>query len=86
MLSKVLGSPLPDILYDGMVNPEKLSGGSLAPELGIHIRNNGDADFANFDLASLAPAGGKPPKVVRDLKLYGGDLPALEPVSIQGVK
>ena len=86
MVSKVVGSPLPDILYDGMVNPEKLSGGSLAPELGIHIRNNGDADFANFDLASLASAGGKAPKVVRDLKLYGGELPALEPVSIKGVK
>ena len=57
MVSKVVGSPLPDILYDGMVNPEKLSGGSLAPELGIHIRNNGDADFANFDLASLAARG-----------------------------
>jgi len=89
MVSKVVGSPLPDILYDGMVNPARLSGGSLAPELGIHIRNNGDADFANFDLASLATAGsagGKQPKVVRDLTLYAGELPALEPVSIKGVK
>ena len=89
MLVKVLDSPLPDILYDGMVNPAKLSGGALPPELGIHIRNNGDADFANFDLASLAPAGsstGKQPKIIRDLKLYAGELPALEPVSIKGVK
>jgi len=93
LVSKVVGSPLPAILYDGIVNPKYLAGGSLPPELGIHIRNNGNADFANFDAASLkagAPGGiaaaGKGPKIVRDLKLYDGELPALEPVSIEGVK
>ncbi len=93
LVSKVVGSPLPAILYDGVVNPKYLAGGSLPPELGIHIRNNGNADFANFDAASLkacAPGGiaaaGKGPKIVRDLKLYDGELPALEPVSIEGVK
>jgi parallel beta-helix repeat protein len=93
LVSKVVGSPLPAILYDGVVNPKYLAGGSLPPELGIHIRNNGNADFANFDAALLkagAPGGiaaaGKGPKIVRDLKLYDGELPALEPVSIEGVK
>ena len=51
--ASVVGSPLPAILYDGIVNPKYLAGGSLPPELGIHIRNNGNADFANFDAAAL---------------------------------
>jgi parallel beta-helix repeat protein len=89
LVGNVVGSPLPDIVYDGMVNPQKFSGGSVPAELGIHIRNNGDATFANFDLAALGTGGagsGKKPNVVRDLKLYAGELPALEPVTIEGVK
>ena len=88
LVSKLVGSPLPAILYDGIINPKYLTGGTLPPELGIHIRNNGDADFANFDAAALkaSASGGKGPKVVRDLKLYDGQLPALAPVSIEGVK
>ena len=93
LVSNVVGSPLPAILYDGVVNPKYLAGGSLPPELGIYIRNNGDADFANFDAAWLKAAArgalaaaAKGPKIVRDLKLYNGELPALEPVSIEGVK
>ncbi len=92
LVSKVVGSPLPAILYDGIVNPKYLAGGSLPPELGIYIRNNGNADFASFDAASLKAgaagtvAAGKGPRIVRDLKLYDGELPALEPVSIDGVK
>jgi len=93
LISKVVGSPLPAILYDGIVNPKYLAGGSLPPELGIHIRNNGNADFASFDASALmasppgaTAAAGKGPRIVRDLKLYDGELPALEPVSIEGVK
>jgi parallel beta-helix repeat protein len=89
LLSMVVGSPLPDILYDGMVNPRNLSGGMLPPELAVHIRDNGDAGFASFELAALGPnrpKAGNAPKIVRDLKLYSGELPALEPVSIEGVK
>jgi hypothetical protein len=36
--------------------------------------------------AASAIAAGKGPRIVRDLKLYDGELPALEPVSIEGVK
>jgi parallel beta-helix repeat protein len=89
LVGKVVGSPLPDILYDGMVNPQKLSGGSLPAELGLHVRDNGDASFANFDFGAIGAdqtGSGKNPRIVRDLKLYSGELPALEPVSIEGVK
>jgi parallel beta-helix repeat protein len=96
LVAMVLGPTLPDILYDGLVNPSKAKNGVLPPDLAIHIRDNGDADFANFDAAglkaSVAPTGsagveaGKGHKVSRDLKLYAGELPALEPVSIEGIK
>ena len=88
LVSKLVGSPLPDILYDGMVDPRKLAGSSLPSALAVHIRNNGEAGFAKFDLAALGPdrAAGKAPRVVRDLTLYSGELPSLEPVSIEGVK
>ncbi len=90
VVSKVVGSPLPDILYDGIANPRKQTAGALPTDLAIHIRNNGDARFADFNGAALSALGslarGEAPKVVRDLNTYAGALPALEPVSIEGVK
>ena len=50
MLSKALGSPLPDILYDGIIDPKKQVDGKLPEALAIHIKDNGKATaFANFD-------------------------------------
>ncbi len=91
MLEKALGSPLPDILYDGVIDPKKQAGGKLPEKLAIHIHDNGGAGFVNFDAPALmaAAAGsgtGKAPNVVRDLKEYAGALPALAPVSIEGVE
>lgn len=88
MVAQAVGAPLPDMLYDGMVNPAKAKDGKLPVELAIHIHDNGDADFVNFDAPGIkaAAAGGKAPKLVRDLKAVGGELPALTPVAIQGVK
>ena len=54
MLSKVLGATLPDILYDGIVDPKKQVDGKLPDALGIHIHDNGDAGFVNFDAPALA--------------------------------
>ena len=89
MLSKVLGPTLPDILYDGMIDPKKQVNGKLPDALGVHIHDNGDAGFVNFDAPALAAAAagtGKPPRVVRDLKEYAGTLPNLQAVSIEGLK
>jgi parallel beta-helix repeat protein len=91
MLSKVLGATLPDILYDGIVDPKKQVDGKLPPALGIYIHNNGEAGFVNFDGPALAAAAagsgtGKAPQIVRDLKDYSGSLPTLPAVSIEGVK
>jgi parallel beta-helix repeat protein len=89
MLSKVLGPTLPDILYDGIVDPKKQVDGKLPDSLGIHIHNNGEAGFVNFDAPALADASsgkGKAPNIVRDLKEYSSTLPKLQAVSIEGLK
>ena len=90
MLSKVVGATLPDILYDGIVDPKKKVDGKLPDALGVHIHNNGDAGFVNFDAPALAAAAGtdtkKAPQIVRDLKEYSGTLPSLQAVSIEGLK
>ena len=91
LLVKALETPLPDILYDGIVDPKKVVGGKLPDDLAIRIRDNGKAGFANFDAlalkASASEAGkGKSPKLVRDIKAYEGVLKALPPVSIEGLK
>ncbi|MEX2115011.1 MAG: parallel beta-helix domain-containing protein [Pirellulales bacterium] len=83
------GQGLPDIVYDGIINPEKAVDGKLPPELAIRIQNNGDADFINCDLANINlenPAASEKANITRDLKPYEGDFPKLEPVSIAGVK
>jgi parallel beta-helix repeat protein len=91
MLAKVLGATLPDILYDGIVDPKKQVDGKLPASLGIFIHNNGDAGFVNFDgpalMAVAAGSGtGKAPNIVRDLNEYSGTLPTLGAVSIEGVQ
>ncbi len=83
------GKGLPDIVYDGVINPEKAVDGKLPPELAIRIQNNGDADFINCDLANINmedPSASEKANITRDLKPYEGDFPKLDPVSIAGVK
>ncbi|MEX0679703.1 MAG: parallel beta-helix domain-containing protein [Pirellulales bacterium] len=82
---------LPDIVYDGVIDPAKAVDGKLPPDLAIRIRNNGDADFVNFDFAGLDmsdPASPKPGQISRDLTPYDGEgeIGKLEPVVIAGVK
>jgi parallel beta-helix repeat protein len=91
MLSKVLGATLPDILYDGIVDAKKQVDGKLPDSLAVHIHNNGEAGFVNFDGPALAAVAagsgtGKAPNIVRDLKDFSGTLPNLAAVSIEGLK
>ncbi len=79
---------LPDIVYDGVIDPEKAVDGKLPPEIAIRIRDNGDADFVNFDFAGIDlsdPTAPKPGEISTDLKPYEGEIPKLEPVKIAGV-
>ena len=74
MLAAALGGKLPDILYDGRVDPAWRRKG---PNQGqVCLTANGAATFLNFDVAG----GMKHP--VHDLKLYGCSLVPLTAVSI----
>jgi parallel beta-helix repeat protein len=88
LLGKVLGTPLPDILYDGVADPNKQVDGKLPAALAVHIHDNGGAGFANFDAPALTSTArpGEAPKLIRDLKAYEGTLPGLEPVTIEGMQ
>jgi len=81
--NKVEKGPMPDIVFDGLVNDEKLVDGKLPPELGISISNNGDASFVNLNLAVVN--GGGEPEFINDLSMYAGKLDALPEISIPGV-
>jgi hypothetical protein len=48
MLKPVLGERFPDIMWDGVANPEK-------PQPSFSISENGDASFVNFNLQLLTP-------------------------------
>jgi parallel beta-helix repeat protein len=87
ILGAKLGGKLPDIVFDGAVDEKKLVGGKLPEALGLRIRNNGDADFVNFDVLHLKLNGLAPPtwgEVSQDLKPFEGVLAAIPPVAIPG--
>ena len=92
LVSTVVGEKtLPDIIYDGVVDPKKAQDGKLPKELEIVIRDNGDADFVDFDLEGLDMSNPLTPKagnISRDLTPYGGngEIPKIDPVTIAGVK
>jgi len=76
MLATALGGKLPDILYDGVVDP---SWGKQRNPGQLCLEKNGAATFLNFDAAG----GMKRP--VHDLKAYACSLPALTAVAIPQV-
>jgi parallel beta-helix repeat protein len=75
-LSAALGGPLPDVLYDGVVDPKIRAAQKGRNPAQICISNNGSASFLNFD------AGGGFKHPVKDPKIYGCSLQPLEAVSI----
>jgi parallel beta-helix repeat protein len=85
-LAVLLGGAFPDIAYDGIVNESKLVDGKLPRELQILISDNGEADFANLDLANFDPVRLKFPKVSRDLAPHEGQRTALRSVKLDKVQ
>lgn len=85
MFTEAIGTPMPDIVWDGMTNPAKLVHGKLAKENRIYIHDNGDADFVNLDLSNFM----KNPNEVsmsRDLNDHKGKHPTLTPIVIAKVE
>lgn len=80
-LAAVLGTPFPQIFYDGIAPPET-TGDSPAP---LVISDNGEVTFANGNVASLSPesiaAGTYAPDLNADN--YLGTRAAIKPVSLK---
>lgn len=79
--AKYVGKPVPDIVWDGIVDANKLVDGELPKDLRIYIADNGDADFINFDLANVIAAPDNV-KISRDLAAHSGMLPRLKPIQL----
>lgn len=80
-LTLKLGSPLPDIFYDGVVNKKKLRpDGSVPEDLRLCVHDNGDADFVNAD----APHNFE--RVDRDVTHFACEHPSLAPVTLVGIQ
>jgi len=87
LFALVLGTPLPDILWDGVFDAEKYGGKEFHPGQIICIHDNkqdkGETTFANLGgVATLADPSTA--VVTRDLSLYVGELPPVEPVTLEG--
>jgi parallel beta-helix repeat protein len=89
LMAAILGSPLPDIVWDGVVSEANLVDGKLPQELGISIHDNtkedGEVTFANLGglPALVDPANAKP---TRELTPHQFELPPVEPVTLSGVE
>ena len=79
LLVPAFGTPLPDILFDGIIAPQRLVDGKLPDALQHSIVDNGEATFLNFDLANLSPENMKNGsyKPSGDLTPYSKSLPAI---------
>jgi parallel beta-helix repeat protein len=78
------GQPLPDIVFDGILDAAKLTDDSLPEKLNFSIHDNGNATFVNLDLGNVL--SGKEPRLSTDLSPFSGSLPPIKPVMIPGVE
>jgi hypothetical protein len=76
VLARLVGTPMPAILFDGIVDPKKRVGDRLPDDLRICIQNNGDATFLNYD------AAGRFLHLDRDLSRYNCALAPLSAVNL----
>lgn len=79
------GEPLPDIVWDGVVNIQKYTGGVLPADRQIVIDGNtkdsGEVGFVNVDVMGALRNPDNAP-VKRDLVLHVGELPPVDPVML----
>ena len=80
------GVPLPDIIWDGAVDPEKLKGGKMPEDRRISIHNNtkldgGEVTFVNLGGAEAFLSMDKT-KISRDISAHAKPVPSLPPVTL----
>ena len=87
-MAGVLGAPLPDILWDGVMDIEKYRDKPIDLAQIVCVRDNqkegGELTFANLGGAATLADPSKA-EVLRDLSAHTGLLPAVKPVVIEGV-
>ena len=88
LMAAILGMPLPDIVWDGVVNEDHLVDGQLSKEYGIAIHDNvkdgGEVTFASLGgLTALQDPGNAQPS--RDLEPHNFTLPPVPAVTIPGI-
>jgi parallel beta-helix repeat protein len=72
---------LPDITWDGRVNPDKAKNGQLPKESRLYINEGADVGFVNLDLGTFMtnPAESEPST---DISVHKGSLPPLPAVKL----
>jgi parallel beta-helix repeat protein len=88
-IAKLTGTPVPDVIWDGIVDEKKYADGKLPAERGIYVHSNkkegGEVTVANLGgLKNLVDFDKS--KVNRDPKQFEGKLPHIAPAVIPGVK
>jgi len=85
VLKSIIGTPLPDIVYDGVVDSQKLVDGKLPVEKSLRLSNNGAARFLNIDFINLTPANIAAGKYQPSAEMapFEGTLAALKPVQLK---
>jgi parallel beta-helix repeat protein len=88
MLAALLGTPLPDVLYDGIHNPARLVGGKPPEDRRVMLKDNGPATFANihWDRLDEKDLKGSRARVERDPRALEGERAELPPVTVRGVR
>jgi parallel beta-helix repeat protein len=84
MLAGLLGTPFPEIFYDGVLNPKHAKNGKLPPQYAIRFARNGNVKFANIHFDRLTPekiAAGKI-DVDRNIADYTGSFPRLAAIHL----
>ncbi len=84
VFSEATGKPLPDIVFDGILDSAKLVDGSLPGSLNFSIKDNRNATFVNLDLGKTF--AGKQPEPSMDSAPFAGSLPSVSAVMIPGVE
>lgn len=84
------GLPIPDIIWDGVMNPAKAENGQIPEALRVYIANNvkeggGEVSFANVD-ALRAVTDPATAVVNRDASVHAGTLPEPAPVVLPGAR
>ena len=89
LLIKVVGTPLPDVIWDGVANPAKIKDGKLSDDAGIFIHDNIKTSGGEVTMVSLAglvvsenPAA---VKLVRDPAAFAGNAAPIAPVKLSGI-